>query len=78
MNDTTDHRLHSAHPLSILMDCPVPGCTGRISLHSAGRHHPRAVGRCPACAGSAILRAGVLEPDRRQVARAPRQPAVNP
>lgn len=51
----------NAHPLAILMECPVAGCDGQISLRSRGGHGPRAVGRCPVCGAEAVLHAGVLE-----------------
>jgi hypothetical protein len=51
----------NAHPLAILMECPVAGCVGQISLRSRGTHGSRATGRCPVCGVKAVLHAGVLE-----------------
>ncbi|HWJ62450.1 MAG TPA: hypothetical protein VNS19_10795 [Acidimicrobiales bacterium] len=61
MNATRDERLHWAHPLSILMTCPVDTCDGQIRLRSVGGHRPRGVGWCPVCGVPVVLRAGVLE-----------------
>lgn len=66
MNDTVAKRTQWMHALAILMDCPEPGCDGRIALHSTSRHHVQAVGVCARCGVPAVLRGGVLEPRGRR------------
>lgn len=74
MNATRDHRLHWAHPLSILVECPGDTCDGHLSLRTTGGHDARAIGRCPTCGERAVLRAGVLQPYRRRRAGSRSEP----
>lgn len=78
MNATRDRRLHWAHPLSILIECPAESCSGQLRLHSAGGRGTGAVGRCPDCGTAAVLRSGVLEqvPSRRR--GTPERPEATP